>query len=83
MSPDNDNTPVPARLLKSGLVVFDIIYNPIKTRFLYEAEKKGSIVIGGVEMLVWQGAAAFELWTGQKAPVQVMRKAVMNALGVI
>jgi shikimate dehydrogenase len=81
MTPENDNTPVPARLLKSKLVVFDIIYNPIKTRLLYEAEKKGAKVIGGLEMLVWQGAAAFELWTGRKAPVQVMKNAALKASG--
>lgn len=81
MSPENDNTPVPALLIKPGLVVFDIIYNPVKTRLLYEAEERGAKVIGGIEMLVWQGAAAFEIWTGKRAPVQIMREAVMRALG--
>ena len=61
--------------------MFDIIYNPPRTRLLYEAEKRGAKTIGGMEMLVWQGAAAFELWTGHRAPVPVMRTAAMRALG--
>ena len=81
MTPETDATPVPARLIKPGQVVFDIIYNPPKTRLLYEAEKRGAKTIGGIEMLVWQGAAAFELWTGQKAPVTVMREAAIRKLG--
>ena len=55
-------------LIKKGQVVFDIIYNPEKTALLTEAEEAGAKTIGGIEMLVQQGAAAFELWTGQKAP---------------
>jgi shikimate dehydrogenase len=80
MAPETDATPVPARLIRPGLVVFDIIYNPIKTRLLYEADKRGAKVIGGMEMLVWQGAASFELWTGQKAPVSVMREAAIRKM---
>ncbi|MBA7712931.1 Shikimate dehydrogenase (NADP(+)) [subsurface metagenome] len=64
MSPNIEETPVPARLLKPGLVVFDIVYNPVKTRLLGEAEAAGAQTIGGLDMLVWQGALAFEKWTG-------------------
>ena len=81
MAPETEATPVPAGLIKPGLVVFDIIYNPPRTRLLCEAEKRGAKTIGGMEMLVWQGAAAFELWTGHRAPVPVMRTAAMRALG--
>jgi shikimate dehydrogenase len=80
MTPDVDTSLVPAELLKSGLLVFDIIYNPLKTRLLRDAEQQGARVISGVEMLIYQGAAAFELWTGRKAPVEVMRKAALEAL---
>ena len=80
MSPDLTETPVPARLLKKELVVFDIIYNPLKTRLIKEAEKEGARVLNGLEMLVRQGAAAFELWTGLKAPIEVMRKAARDAM---
>jgi shikimate dehydrogenase len=80
MLPDVNETPVPAGLLRKGLTVVDIIYNPLKTRLLREAEEKGCRVIGGLEMLVRQGAASFELWTGLQAPVEVMRKAAEGAL---
>jgi shikimate dehydrogenase len=80
MSPDLTETPVPARLLKKELVVFDIIYNPLKTRLIKEAEKEGARVLNGLEMLVRQGAAAFELWTDLKAPIEVMRKAARDAM---
>jgi shikimate dehydrogenase len=80
MSPERDATPVPAHLLKSALVVFDIVYHPMKTRLLKEAEAAGARTINGVDMLAWQGALAFEKWTGQKAPLDLMRKEAMKAL---
>ena len=80
MSPDIDETLVASHLLKSGLVVFDIIYNPFKTRLLREAERAGAKTISGLDMLVWQGALAFEKWTGQKAPVDIMKGAAIKAL---
>ena len=81
MSPNADQTPVAFDRLKSGLVVFDIVYNPIKTRLLREAEIAGSKTIGGLDMLVWQGALAFEKWTGVKAPVKLMKEEAMKLLG--
>jgi shikimate dehydrogenase len=80
MSPLRDATPVPARLLRGGLTVFDVIYNPRPTRLLAEAEAAGAAAIGGVEMLVWQGTLAFEKWTGRKAPIDLMRKEAIKAL---
>jgi shikimate dehydrogenase len=80
MSPNTNETPVPAGLLKADLVVFDIVYNPIKTRLLAEAEAAGAGAIGGIEMLVWQGALAFEMWTGLEAPLEVMKEAAVRAL---
>jgi shikimate dehydrogenase len=80
MSPDDDATPVPAELLKPGLVVFDIVYNPIKTRLLREAEAAGARTVAGVAMLAWQGALSFEKWTGQAAPVELMRREAVRAL---
>lgn len=81
MSPNVDETPVPARLLKPGLIVFDIVYNPIQTRLMKEAEAAGAQTIGGLDMFAWQGAIAFEKWTGQKAPLDLMRREVIKALG--
>jgi shikimate dehydrogenase len=80
MSPDNDQTPVPAELLHANLTVFDIIYNPLPTRLLREAKAAGAKTIDGLEMLVQQGAVSFEKWTGIKAPIDVMRKSVESIL---
>ncbi len=80
MSPNISETPVTSSLLKPGLIVFDIVYNPIKTRLQREAKAAGATVIGGVEMLIWQGAVAFEQWTGLKAPVELMRDEVIKVL---
>lgn len=80
MSPNVDETLVTSRLLKSGIIVVDIVYNPIKTRLLREAEEAGAKTISGLDMLVWQGALAFEKWTGLKAPVEVMREEVIKTL---
>jgi shikimate dehydrogenase len=80
MSPDSDKTPVPAELLKRGLIVFDIVYNPIETRLLKEAKVAGAKVISGVDMLAWQGALAFEEWTGQAAPLALMRREAIRIL---
>ena len=81
MIPEVAQTPVPAELLKPSLIVFDIVYNPIQTRLLKEAEAAGAKTIDGLEMLVWQGALAFEKWTGQKAPLDLMKREAMKALG--
>ena len=80
MSPNIDETPVDSDLLKPSLIVFDIVYNPIKTRLLREAEAAGAGTINGVDMLVWQGALAFEKWTGSKAPVELMREETIRLL---
>ena len=81
MSPDINSTPIPVELLRSGLVVYDIIYNPAETRLLREAKSKGAIALNGMEMLAWQGARAFEKWTAYKAPIDVMLKELKKALG--
>jgi shikimate dehydrogenase len=80
MSPNSNETPVSPDLLKPSLTVFDIVYNPIKTSLLREAEAAGAETISGVDMLVWQGALAFELWTGAKAPVKLMRETAIKGL---
>lgn len=81
MVPDVNQTPVPSGRLRPDMAVFDIVYNPVKTRLLADAEAVGAQTIGGLEMLVWQGALAFTLWTGQAAPVDLMRKVALKALG--
>lgn len=80
MHPDVDASPVSPDLLRPELVVFDIVYNPLHTRLLSEAEQRGAIAIGGVRMLVHQGAEAFRIWTGREPPVDVMLEAVVQEL---
>jgi shikimate dehydrogenase len=80
MEPDAEETPVPTDLLKPGMTVFDVVYAPLETRLLREAASKGCQVVSGLEMLVRQAALAFKLWTGEDAPLEVMREAAMSSL---
>jgi shikimate dehydrogenase len=80
MTPHETHTPLNAMLLQGGMIVMDLVYNPLKTCLLREAEKRGCTTIDGVAMFVHQGAVQFELWTGQKAPVDIMRKVVLEVL---
>ena len=77
MWPHIEDSPWPEDLpLPSHLTVFDLVYNPERTKLLRQAEAAGARTIGGLGMLLHQGARAFELWTGQKPPLEVMRKAL-------
>jgi shikimate dehydrogenase len=80
MFPNVNETPVEAGWLGPGQVVFDVNYNPMETRLLREARLAGAKTISGLGMLAWQGAAAFEYWTGIPAPVEVMKEAARKAL---
>ena len=75
MSPNINETPFLARDLKKGMVVFDSVYNPIETKLLREAKTAGCKVIPGIELFINQAARQFELWTGQTAPIEIMRRA--------
>lgn len=66
--------------IRAGHVVFDIVYNPIHTRLLRDAEKAGATTIDGVKMLVYQGAESERIWLGVKPPVDIMEEAVRRAL---
>ena len=79
MYPQVGRSPLEARDLNCRLV-FDTIYRPRATRLLELAERRGIETASGVEMFVAQGAAQWEIWTGQRAPVEAMRRAVMRAL---
>jgi shikimate dehydrogenase len=83
MAPRTDDTPVRVEELSPGLVVMDIVYNPLKTRLLQEAAGVGCMTIDGLSMFVHQGAQQFELWTGMKAPVDIMRMAVEAELAAL
>lgn len=79
MYPQVADTPVRKEFLK-GMLVFDIVYNPLKTRLIREAEQNGCATIKGLEMFIKQAALQFELWTGKKAPLNLMRKVVVEKL---
>lgn len=80
MHPHESQTMVEPQWLRSDLTVMDIVYNPIETRLAKDAKAAGAKVINGVEMLIYQGAASFELWTSRSAPIEVMRRAALNKL---
>ncbi|MDI6810264.1 MAG: shikimate dehydrogenase [archaeon] len=81
MHPHDNATLVNADMMHPDLVVFDIVYNPMETRLLKEATRAGvKKIINGVKMLVYQGAASFQIWTHEEPPIEVMEKAVTDAL---
>lgn len=77
MAPNVGAVPVDPAWLRPGAVASDLIYNPLKTAFLEGAEARGCRIHGGLGMFVYQGAYAFEYWTGRTAPAQAMREAVL------
>ncbi len=80
MHPEIDESPVPSYILKKGMVVFDIVYNPPETKLLKEARERGCIVLNGVKMFVKQAAMQFELFTGQRAPVKLMEDIIRKRI---
>ena len=80
MFPHTQGSPVHAAALAPGMVVMDIVYNPIETTLLRDARAAGCAIIDGVDMFVYQGARQLELWTGKPAPLATMREAVIAAL---
>jgi shikimate dehydrogenase len=80
MHPDVDSSLVDPSWLRPELCVMDIIYNPLETKLSRDAKSMGAKVVSGIEMLVYQGAASFEIWTNHRAPVEVMKKAILNRL---
>ena len=74
-------SPVSPRSLRGRLVAYDLVYNPLVTKFLADAASQGCRTISGLEMLVSQAASQLELWTGMKAPIDIMRAAAANVVG--
>lgn len=81
MYPHPGQSPIDPALIPEGIVVSDLIYNPLKTELLIQAERKDCLIHNGLGMFVYQGAYAFEYWTGVTAPVEAMRAAVLGSLG--
>lgn len=75
---ESDPLPLNTSSLRPGQIVYDLIYK--RTRLLKEASGKGCVTIDGLGMLLWQGVLAFELWTGKKPDVSVMRNALLQAM---
>jgi shikimate dehydrogenase len=74
-----DPLPVPRELLRPGQTVADIVYRPARTPLVAAAEAAGARAVGGLGMLLHQGALALRIWTGRAAPVEVMRRALLAA----
>jgi len=69
-----DKTPVPKEYLHNHHIVFDAVYVPRETQLMKDSAEQGARIIYGSEMLLYQGVAQFELYTGEKAPIDVMRE---------
>lgn len=80
MFPEVDKSIINPEIIPSRVVVMDIVYNPIKTKLLGEAEKRGCKTVDGVGMFIHQGAESLRLWLGITPPVDVMRRAVIEGL---
>lgn len=80
---DEDPSPIDVNFLHPGLRVYDLVYNRPATKLVLEASKRKLNATTGLGMLLYQGAIAFELWTGKKAPVAVMKKALREALNIV
>jgi shikimate dehydrogenase len=78
MHPKIDESCVPKHLLHRDLTVMDIVYNPLNTRLLQDAQTMGCRTIQGIEMFLHQAIGQFELWTGESAPIDVMRKVLTS-----
>lgn len=81
MAPDIQQSPIPASLLDSHLIVSDIIYNPKETKLLKDARHIGCPTMNGLYMLLYQGAASFECWTNEKMPVSIIKEKYFNVKG--
>jgi len=80
MYPLDAESPIPKEILKEGMVVMDIVYRPLKTKLLQEAEERGCLTIDGLEMLARQGAAQLEIWTGRRPEIKEIKEDLCEAL---
>lgn len=80
MAPHSDAMPIPAAAIANFAVVMDIVYAPLETKLLATARAAGCTVVNGLAMLLYQGAAQFETWTGTAAPLEVMRQTLLEHL---
>ena len=79
-SPQEGQSPLSLEVIPKNVLVYDVVYNPWPTPLLRIAEKAGANILGGLAMLVYQGAASFKLWTGKEAPIDIMFSKAKEAL---
>ena len=82
MHPHEGVSVIPPEFFRNGQAVFDVVYNPIDTKLLCDAKARGLIAVSGVEMFINQAAMQFEYFTGVEAPVEEMRRVLMEKLGL-
>jgi shikimate dehydrogenase len=81
MYPNSDESPwIDGVPFPRAITVYDMVYRPAQTKLMQQAQAHGGRAIGGIGMLVRQGAKAFEIWTGRTAPIDVMMQACLDAL---
>ena len=68
------------KTLPEEAIVYDLVYNPLKTELIRIAKRNGLKTIGGLDMLIYQGAKAFEIWTGKKPDIQQMKIAALEEM---
>ncbi len=79
MHPNIDSSPVDdVSVLHPGLTVFDTVFNPLETLLMRQAKSSGARALGGLDMLVFQGARSLEIWTGLKPSIEVMKSSVLK-----
>jgi shikimate dehydrogenase len=79
-SASEGRSPLGIGLIPKRALVYDVVYNPIETPLITAAKRAGARTLGGLPMLVYQGAASFELWTGKSAPIDIMMRVAKRAL---
>jgi len=79
-SPQQEQSALSGDVIPEGVLVYDLVFNPRLTPLLQLAQQARANILGGLPMLVYQGAASFELWTGKKAPVDIMFNKAVEAL---
>jgi len=82
MHPYENETPINKKLFNAAVTVFDLVYSPLKTRLLKEAEAQDAKTLNGLHLLVHQGAESFKIWTARDAPLDVMWKTLTRTLNI-
>ena len=83
MYPKIDITPIPKEYLHPDLFIFDVVYNPLNTRLMKDAQEIGCKTLGGLNMLVNQGVLAFQWWTEKTPNSDLMKQSIIDFLGIV